>query len=56
MELEVEKAYNQIRQAALDDPQKPYTNAEFEGGVNSMRDFAQRRSDLVTAEVNASRR
>ncbi|MEQ1869210.1 MAG: CotH kinase family protein [Vicinamibacterales bacterium] len=56
MELEVEKAYNQIRQAALDDPQKPYTNDEFEGGVNAMRDFAQRRSGLVTTEVNASRR
>lgn len=55
MEREVQKEYAQIRDAARADTEKPYTNDAFEQAVSAMIDFAQRRSGIVTAEVNASR-
>jgi spore coat protein H len=56
MEKEIEKQYNQIRQAAFDDNTKPYSNQVFEDAVIALRDFAQRRSQFVIGEVNASRK
>jgi hypothetical protein len=56
LEQEIEKQYNQIRQAAYDDTTKPYSNQAFEEAVAALRDFAQRRSQRVIDEVNASRR
>jgi hypothetical protein len=56
LEREVDKEYRQIRDAALADTNKPYSNEAFEQGVAALLDFAKRRSDIVTAEVNASRR
>ncbi len=55
MEREVQKEYEQIRDAARADTEKPYTNDAFELAVSAMVDYAQRRSEIVTAEVNASR-
>ncbi len=56
METEIEKEYNQIRQAALDDATKPYSNQAFEDAVTALRQFAQQRPPLVLSEVSASRR
>ncbi len=56
MEREIQKEYAQIRDAARADTEKPYSNDAFEQAVTSLTDFAQRRSGLVTAEANASRR
>jgi hypothetical protein len=56
MEREVAREYAQIRDAALSDPTKPFSNDQFEAGVVALTDFARRRSALVTAEVNATPR
>jgi hypothetical protein len=56
LEREVDKEYQQIRQAALDDTTKPYSNDQFESAVTVLKDFASRRSGFVTAEVNATPR
>lgn len=55
LEREVEREYDQIRDAALTDPQKPYSNAEFEQAVNDLRTFARQRSGTVTGQVNQAR-
>jgi spore coat protein CotH len=56
MEREVAREYDQIRAAALADTTKPFSNDQFEAAVVALTDFARRRSDLVTAEVNATPR
>ena len=56
LEREVDREYRQIRDAALADTEKPYSNDAFEQGVAGFLDFARRRSEIVTAEANASRR
>jgi spore coat protein CotH len=55
LEREIEREYQQIRDAAVTDPDKPYTADDFERAVNDLREFAQNRSSLVTQEVNSSR-
>jgi hypothetical protein len=55
LEREVEREYAQIRDAALSDPEKTYTNADFEQAVSELRVFARQRGDFVTSEVNAAR-
>ena len=55
MEREIVREYNQIRDAALADPQKPYSNADFEKGVEDLKTFARQRSDFVTKEVAKAR-
>ena len=55
LEREIEREYTQIRDAALSDPEKPYTNEDFEGAVNDLRVFARQRGEFVTSEVNAAR-
>jgi spore coat protein H len=52
---EIDRENTQIRDAVLLDPEKNYTNDQFDGEVNKLREFAQQRGGFVTAEVNASR-
>jgi hypothetical protein len=53
---ELEREYRQIRDAALADTEKPYSNAEFEAAIDDLRTFALRRADSVTGEVARARR
>jgi CotH protein len=55
LEREVEREYTQIRDAALSDPEKTYTNEDFERTVSELKVFARQRGDFVTSEVNAAR-
>jgi hypothetical protein len=55
LETEITRAYQQIRQAALDDPVKPFSNAEFEQDVQAMIAFARARGAFVVADVQRSR-
>jgi spore coat protein H len=55
LEREIEREYQQIRDAAIADPDKPYTADDFERAVNDLRDFARNRGNSVTQEVNSSR-
>jgi spore coat protein H len=55
-EREVQKEYDQIKDAAHADTEKPYSNDSFEAEIQNLLDFARRRSGIVTAEVNAARR
>src|SRR5439155_27303355 len=54
LEAEVNREYDQIRAAALDDTLL-YSNAEFEQAVADLRAFAQNRSAAVRAQVAAAR-
>jgi CotH protein len=55
LEREVEREYAQIRDSVLSDPDKPYSNGDFEKAVNDVRAFARLRSEFVTREVSAAR-
>ena len=55
LESEIMREYQQIRQAALDDPVKPFSNAEFEQDVQAMIEFARGRGAFVIADVQRSR-
>ncbi len=55
MEREIQREYAQIRDAAWADAKKPFTNDEFEQGVNDLRAFAAGRGPSVTREVEAAR-
>jgi spore coat protein CotH len=48
---EARRAYEQIREAVLADPVKPYTNEEFEADVAVVIDLARRRPAFVLSEV-----
>jgi spore coat protein CotH len=54
LEGEIEREYQQIRDAALADPHKPYSNDDFENAVNFLRQFARERSAHVWSEVVAN--
>jgi hypothetical protein len=45
----------QIRDAALSDPEKTYTNDDFEREVGELNVLARQRGDRVTSEVNLAR-
>jgi len=55
LEREIEREYKQIRDAARSDPDKPYSNDDFERAVTDLTTFAQQRGDFVTREVAAAR-
>ena len=55
LEREVEREYQQVRAAALDDPVKPYSNAEFESAVEYLRAFARQRGAQVVEQVGGAR-
>lgn len=48
---EVERLYGLIRPVSQQDSNKPYSDAEFEAGVNGLRAFAVRRSTFVRCSV-----
>jgi spore coat protein CotH len=52
---EIEHEYSQIRDSALADPVKPFSNEEFERDVDSLRVFATGRGDSVTRQINQTR-
>ena len=51
LERDVQRAYEQIREAALADTLKPYTNEEFEAEVAAVIDLARRRPAFVLDEA-----
>jgi spore coat protein CotH len=51
LEQEARRAYEQIREAVLADPVKPYTNEEFEAEVAVVVDLARSRPAFVLSEV-----
>ncbi|MBI3047695.1 MAG: CotH kinase family protein [Acidobacteria bacterium] len=55
LEQEALRAYGQIRQAALEDRFKPFSNEEFEADVQHVLEFARARAAFVVAEVRRSR-
>jgi hypothetical protein len=52
---EIAFEYAQVREAALADPVKPFSNAQFEQDVDALRAFASSRGAFVMAEVAAAR-
>ena len=52
---EIDRENSQIREAVLLDPEKNYTNEQYDGEVSKLREWAQQRGAFVTQEVNASR-
>jgi len=55
LELEIERVYQQIRQAALEDPNKAFSHAQFEEGVSYLGYFAFERPRFVTNQIAGSR-
>ena len=55
LEREVRSEYLQIREAALADPVKPYTNEQFEADIQSLQAFARERGTVVTRAVSDAR-
>ena len=55
LERETEKEYIQIRDAARADPEKDFTNDQFEAAIVDVRSFARQRSNNVTGEVASFR-
>ena len=56
LEQEVQKEYQQIRDAARADTTKPYSNEEFESAIQGLLTYVRARSGQVTSQVAASRR
>jgi hypothetical protein len=56
LEREIRRAYEQVREAALEDTAKPYSNDEFEEDVQRMIQFARERSAFVLNDVERSPR
>lgn len=55
LEQEILSEYDQIRQATLEDPMRPFSNDEFELDVLQMVEFARTRSAFVIADVQRTR-
>jgi hypothetical protein len=47
LRAEIDRQYEQIRESALADTVKPFTNEEFEAGVAQLREFAAARPKYV---------
>ncbi|MFN7915641.1 MAG: CotH kinase family protein [Vicinamibacterales bacterium] len=56
LENEIQREYNQVRDAARADTQKPYSNDDFENAVQGLLAFARARSGQVLSQVAAARR
>lgn len=56
LELEVERAAAQIRDAALEDPVAPFADEEFEDEISRLLAFARERSAIARNEVRRSPR
>jgi spore coat protein CotH len=55
LEREIDREYAQIKDAARSDPDKPFTNEEFEAAVEALRTFARERADFVIKAVADAR-
>jgi hypothetical protein len=51
LEQEIFDEYAQIREAVLADPRKPYSNEDFEGTIEFLKQFARERADIVRTNV-----
>ena len=56
LENEIQREYQQVRDAARADTSKPYTNDDFENAVQGLLTFARNRSAQVLGQVAAARR
>ncbi len=56
IENEVQREYQQVRDAARADTAKPYSNDDFENSVQGLLNFVRNRSAQVLAQVAAARR
>lgn len=56
LEAEIRRQYAQIRDASYEDQRKPFSDDEFEEGVQELIEFARERSDLVRRDVDRSPR
>jgi len=56
LENEVQREYQQVRDAARGDTAKPYSNDDFENSVQGLLNFVRNRSAQVLAQVAAARR
>ena len=56
LELEIRRAYAQIRDAAREDAAKPHSNDAFEAEVERLLEFARERSAIVREQVRRSPR
>jgi spore coat protein CotH len=52
MEREIDREYAQIKDLVYSDPLKPYTNAQFEAEIETLRTFARERPAFVVKAVN----
>lgn len=55
LEREIQREYRQIRDAALTDPVKPFTNDEFNRAIIALLVFARNRPDFIRSEVERAR-
>jgi hypothetical protein len=55
LEREIDRAYGLIAPSVLTDTLKPYSNEDFNLGVETLRVFARERGAFVMAEVAATR-
>lgn len=51
LEREIDSTLALMQQAMYADPNKPYTNAEFDNATAALREFARRRGEFVKCEV-----
>lgn len=56
MEREIDREHALIRESVYADPQKPFTNEQFEAEVEALRDFARNRAAFVLDAVAAFRK
>jgi spore coat protein CotH len=56
LEREIERDADQIREAVYTDPQKPFSNDDFDREVENLRTFAKARSTVVRAAIAQERR
>jgi hypothetical protein len=56
LQREIEREYAQVRESALADPKKPFTNEEFEQAVRDLLAFARERVGFIVQSVSAARR
>jgi hypothetical protein len=56
LEREIQREYAQVRESALADPKKPFTNEEFEQAVRDLLAFARERGDFIVQSVSSARR
>jgi spore coat protein CotH len=55
LEREILREYGQIRDAALADPVKPFTNTQFQAAIDGLGVFARHRGESVVQQVNRAR-